>query len=221
MTENVSVLVHSGREVIYNLFYRAFIDSPKEDLYAMLEELVPRLGEFGEDKLQEGVDRLKSLLQERSAAEKTDEFDLDMRRDYTRILCLTDSAPGMESYYVSPERLAMQEARDEVLGYYSEFEMKKSAVYKEYEDFIANEMHFMSYMAKLTTEAELANDRARIEELVRAQYNFLKEHPLRWIPQFTAKVNAYKEAERIYGPLAVIMSEFIIGDASFLEELLG
>ena len=221
MVNSTPALVHSGREVIYNLFYRTFIDSPADDLYTMLEDLFPILVELGDDCLVDSVNNLQIFMRERAlAGENLKEFDLDTLRNYTRILCLTDSVPTAESYYVSIEKLVMQEARDKVLRYFSDFEMKKSNVYNEFEDFVANEMHFMSYMAQLTAKAIQTEDSARMEELILAQYNFLKEHPLCWIPEFTTKINTFKESERIYGPMAIIMNEFLKRDASFLEELL-
>ncbi len=222
MLDRAPVLVHSGREVMYNLFYRVFIDSPGKDLYGMLVDLMPMIDEFADGAMRQGVIRLKDFTGELAVtAGNYEDMNLKMRCDYTRIMCLTDSVMSTESCYTSPDHLAMQEARDEVLKYYSDFSMKKSAKYKEDEDFVANEMRFMSHMAQLTTQAEQAGDSARVAELIRAQYNFLREHPMRWIPQFARLVNTFAEAERFYGPIALVMNEFIMSDFAFLEESLS
>lgn len=222
MIDNTPVLVHSGREVMYNLFYRTFIDSPDEDLYGMLVDLMPMIEEFADGGMRQGVLRLNDFTGELAGTpDNYEDLHLKMRCDYTRIMCLTDSVMCTESCYTSPEHLAMQEARDEVLKYYSDFGMKKSAKYKEDEDFVANEMRFMSHMAQLTTQAQQAGDSARVEELIHAQCNFLREHPMRWIPQFARLVNTFAEAERFYGPIALIMNEFIMSDFAFLEESLS
>lgn len=222
MVDKAPILVHQGREVMYNLFYRAFIDSPDKDLYGMLADLMPMIEEFADSDMRQGVIRLKDFTGELAVtAGNYEDMNLKMRCDYTRIMCLTDSVMSTESCYTSPDHLAMQEARDEVLKYYSDFSMKKSAKYKEDEDFVANEMHFMSYMAQLTTQAQQAGDSTRAEELIRAQYNFLREHPMCWIPRFAGLVNTFAESERFYGPIAIIMNEFIMSDFSFLEESLS
>ncbi len=215
--------IHSGREVIYNLFYRAFIDSPREDLYTMVEELLPNMSEFDGDELKTYINEINNFIRQRANVENDafKEFDLDTHRFYTRLMCLTDSAPNTESYYTSPEKLAMQDARDKVLKYYADYGLRKDPKYNEHEDFVSNEMRFMSYMANLTAQALEENNDIRARELIQAQLDFLNEHPMRWIPQFAAKINKYKEAERFYGAMSSLMSEFIKIDADFLKELLN
>jgi TorA maturation chaperone TorD len=163
---------------------------------------------------------LDEFLKERSkltGAEK-EEFDLNTRRYYTRILCLTDSVPTMESYYVSPLKIAMQDARDEVLKYYSDFGLTKPAKYNEYEDFIAYEMRFMAFMADKTVSALKDNSMERAKELCAVQLDFLKQHPDRWVGEFTDRLSKHREAERVYLPVARIMTEFIRQDISFLGD---
>lgn len=223
MTNEAPASIHSGREVIYNLFYRTFIDSPRDDLYTMLENLLPAMIDLDGEETTANIQKLDKFIKERNAREgdSLKEYDLDTLRFYTRIMCLMDSAPTTESYYTSPEKIASAEAMDEVLKYYADHKFKKDPKYNEYEDFVSNEMRFMSYMANLTAQALEENNDIRAKELIQAQLNFLNEHPMRWIPQFATKINQYKEAERLYGAMSSLMSEFIKIDADFLKELLN
>ncbi|MDR0453966.1 MAG: molecular chaperone TorD family protein [Deferribacteraceae bacterium] len=213
---------HSGREVVYNLLQRTFINSPDEEYYTMLEALVPdlmQMAEGADDKdMIRGLAGMNAFLQERALHDDSAraEYDLDTLRFYTRILCLTDSVPTVESYYTSPEKLTMQDARDEVLALYAEYGMKKSNTHNEQEDFISVELYFMSYLANLTALAIAENDINRAEELVRVQRDFITDHLDRWAEQFTARLGAYKEAGRLHYPVARFMLGFLRSDKAFL-----
>ena len=220
MPQKELAVVHSGREVIYNLFYRTFIDSPGSDLYTMLEELLPGMEALEGEELQSEVAKLRAFVSKRASLEGAElaEYDLDTLRFYTRIMCLTDSAPNTESYYTSPEKLAAAEAQDYVLHAYSKYKFPKDPKYNELVDFISNEMRFMSFLAMKTVEA--IENNGDISDYISGQHDFLVYHPLRWIEEYAAKLNTYKESERLHGPMANFMVEFVKSDVEFLKELI-
>ncbi len=213
---------HSGREVVYNLLQRTFINSPDEEYYTMLEELVPALMKMSEGSddadMTEGLAGMNAFLQERAAhdGDARAEYDLDTLRFYTRVLCLTDSVPTVESYYTSPEKLAMQEARDEVLALYAKHGMKKSKKHNEQEDFISVELSFMSYLANRTAEAVADGDMEKAAELTKVQHDFITGHLDRWSEEFTERLGAYKESKRLHYPVARFMLGFLRSDKEFL-----
>ncbi|MDR2401645.1 MAG: molecular chaperone TorD family protein [Deferribacteraceae bacterium] len=217
--------VHAGRDALYNSFSRFFLFGPDEAMYDMLSHVLSSIEVIVEERdgaFEDAFAKVKALLSERKelSGEDLAEYDLEILRNYTRVLCLTDSVPTTESYYTSVEKLNMQDARDEVLAIYRKYRMPKNTAHNENEDFISVELAFLSFMASRTAELLRNGDEEKADEYVNVQSEFIKKHLNRWVAQFVGGFKKYKEGERLYYPLGVLLLTFLREDALFLETCL-
>jgi TorA maturation chaperone TorD len=217
--------VHAGRDALYNSFSRFFLFGPDEAMYDTLSHVLPSLElivEEPDEAFTDALSKVQTLLSERKklSGEDLAEYDLEVLRNYTRVLCLTDSVPTTESYYTSVEKLNMQDARDEVLALYKRYRMPKNPSHNENEDFISVELAFLSFMASKTAEFLRNGDEGKADEYISVQSEFIEKHLNRWVSQFVAGFKKYKEGERFYYPLGVLLLTFLREDAFFLEAAL-
>lgn len=215
---------HSGREVIYNLLYTAFIENPGDKLYGMLDDLMEHLTTLARDSdeetLSKGVEGLSNFITVRKSlrAEEIPEYDLDTERQYTQIFCLTNSVRTAQSHYTSEDKLSRQEPCDECLEIYAEYKFPKDKRHKEDADFIAEEMRFVSFLASQSAQFS-ETDSGQYRWYMEGQARFFREHLLKdgWLEKFSAEVATYKAAERLYNHLCRFMLGFIREDAVFVE----
>jgi TorA maturation chaperone TorD len=217
--------VHSGRDALYNSFSRFFLFGVDNAMFEILPDVVSCLEVIVEEPdgaFKDAISKVKNLLVERGklSGKVLEEFDLEILRNYTRLLCLTDSVPATESYYTSVEKLNMQEARDEALAFYGKYGMPKNASHSESEDFISVELAFLSFMADATAKLLKKDDEDKAYEYMAAQAEFMEKHLNRWVRQFVEGFKKFKEGERLYYPLGVLLLAFLREDALFLESCL-
>jgi TorA maturation chaperone TorD len=217
--------VHEGRDALYNSFSRFFIFGPDDAMFETAFHVASSLEliiEEPDDAFRDALDKVNSLLSERKklSAEDLAAYDLEILRNYTRVLCLTDSVPTTESYYTSVEKLNMQEARDEVLALYRKYKMPKDTKHNENEDFISVELAFLSFMANRTAESFRNGEGEKADEYISVQAEFIEKHLNRWVGRFVNGFKKYKESERFYYPLGVLLLNFLREDKLFLDTCL-
>lgn len=123
-----------------------------------------------------------------------------------------------ESVYTSRERLLMMGARTEVLAIYRSQGLDKSDDWNEGEDHVSLELEFMATMAQRSTDALLAGEVERGDELLSVQRNFLADHLASWVPMFTADMKRFAKTD-LYQGLALLTEGYLEIDAAFLKEL--
>lgn len=123
-----------------------------------------------------------------------------------------------ESVYTSPERLLMQEARDEVLAVYREEGLSRSEALKEPEDHIAIEFEFMAHLCQKAVAAFEQGDRAACLASLEKQRSFLEQHLLVWVPDFCRDVEGAATTD-FYRGVAQLTAEFLVEEREALGEL--
>ena len=143
-------------------------------------------------ELRGGLALIKGFISDSSETRLT-----DLAVDYTNIFIgFHPEAPfPYESIYTSPERILMQDARDEVLQIYQEsgFEIPFSG--NEPEDHLGIELAFMAFLSqKIAQSYEKGEEEAAVvyEEL---QQQFIQQHLANWIPVFCKDVEAHAETD--------------------------
>jgi TorA maturation chaperone TorD len=149
----------------------------------------------------------------------------ELQKDYLRTFLGSNTtayscAYPHESVYTSPERLIMQDARDEVLALYRAAGFDKDESWKDGEDHIALELDFERLLAARSAQALRENDEAAFGRLILEQYNFLLDHLLNWAPLFVQDMHKFAQTD-FYQALAHLTMGFLETDKEFLEDLIA
>ena len=113
-----------------------------------------------------------------------EQLRIDLAAEYNRVFLGMGPRPiaPYESVYTSPERLLMQDARDEVLALYRAEALTLADGIRIPEDHVAIEFDFMSYLCKKAAQACIEKDQPGIDEYTARQKDFLIKHLLVWVP---------------------------------------
>lgn len=148
----------------------------------------------------------------------------DLERDYLRTFIgynTTGHAAAYpnESIHTSPDRLLMQDARDEVRAIYRAAGLENSDAWNQGEDHIAIELEYMQIEGQRALDAARAGDEAGTGKHLMRQYNFLMEHLIGWVPFLVRDMLKFSETE-FYQGLAYLTRGFLDVDRGFLEGVL-
>ena len=149
----------------------------------------------------------------------------DLQRDYVKTFIGWNTtghsaAYPNESVHSSPERLVMQDARDEIFAIYRAAGLKSSDNWKMGEDHIAVELEYMQVECKRALEAYEAGDEDAATRELLNQYTFITDHLGTWVP-FLAKDMLTFAATDFYRALAYLTRGFIEVDREFLKNTLA
>lgn len=189
---------------------------------ALLAELVRQMmGEGGEDAESEGYRTLREY------AAKVNLKDLEaettnLAAEYAALFLNMSETPvfPFESVYTSPERLLMQEARDQVVAEYRKEGLDRATEFREPEDHIAIELEFMAYLCQKTADALEAGDRAAAEAYLKKQSEFLQKHLMVWVPQFCRDLQR-AAGTGFYKGVAQITDEYLAMESQTVDDLLA
>lgn len=171
-------------------------------------------------QIRQGYEMLRSYLANRGATTLT-----DLAVDYARVFLGAgqgekDGAYPYESVYTSPERLVMQEARDQVLDLYRKEGLEPSEAMIEPEDHLSLELEFMACLSKRTAEALEAGDHERALRDLQKQQEFLEKHLLSWVPAFCQDVQRFAH-EGFYQAVALITAGYLALERELIGDLIG
>lgn len=181
MSENI--LLMDNRMYMYRLLGRIYKEEIDKEFFDQLASL--RFNhEQDEGELSEGYRQFEAFFQKTYLDPL-----MDLAVDYARVFLGAGVFEGTvadpyESIYTSPERLIMQDARDEVLALYREFGLDKDEKLNIPEDHISLEFEFMAYLCQACKEALHNENYEKAEALLQTQALFLENHLLNWISPF-------------------------------------
>ena len=134
----------------------------------------------------------------------SDEQLSDLLWEYTRLFIgpYKVPCPPWESVYTSGKRLMMQEAHDEVQGFYFEAGLQIDNP-NIMADHIGAELNFLTILLQKMEQEPVK--RVYYTEL---EKRFLDEHLMRWIPQFTLDMEEAADS-KFYKALAQVTKDFI------------
>lgn len=204
--------IQRDRVNMYNLLARLYRQEVDSELLEEMQSL-----DFdvlnGDQQISQGYRLLRGYLF------KVSEISLiDLAADYTRIFIGPDrnGAYPYESVYTSPDRLLMQEARDQVVAIYRQAGLQRSDEFFEPEDHLAFELEYMAYEIESSIEAYQNGDLNAVAEAEDRQKYFLKSHLLNWVPDFAADVQRKAKTD-FYSGVALITVEFLESDWKYLN----
>ncbi|MEP7356512.1 MAG: molecular chaperone TorD family protein [Anaerolineales bacterium] len=104
-------------------------------------------------------------------------------------------APLWESVHFSEERMLFQEQTSQVRHWYERFGLAPSSAVREPEDHLGLELAFLAQLAAMGLKALDEQRPAEVDQLLAAQHQFLREHPLRWVPTWYGLVEQNARTE--------------------------
>lgn len=216
-TDSIAALF-SNREQMYLFLarlYRVEVDQTLLDQMAQMDFSI----ESDQPGITEGYRMIGSFLARRSPDMLT-----DLAVDYASVFIGAGKTEGnaaypYESVYTSPDRLIMQEARDQVLKAYRAEGLDRSDTFDDPEDHIALEFEYMAHLCQKTHAALLEEAGPAAADYLAKQKNFLERHLLNWIPSFCADVVRIAETE-FYQGAARITRGYLEMEQPLIEQLL-
>ena len=211
--------VLEGRYATYSMLARLYRAEVDADYLAKLRRMRCPVN-TGNDDVDAGYRLLHSFLSH--TWERTLE---DLSRDYLRVFIGANTtghaaAYPNESVHTSPDRLVMQDARDEVLALYRAAGLESSDSWKAGEDHIATELEYMQILSKRALDAVEAGDQTKAASVLLMQHRFLVDHLLAWVPFLTDDMLKFARTD-LYRALAHLTRGFLVEDKAFLDEVLA
>jgi TorA-specific chaperone len=124
-----------------------------------------------------------------------------------------------ESVYLSPNKLVMQDQRDEVLEFYAEQQMGVADNFKEPEDHIAIELAFLQELNKRICKELANNNMDDALDKFEVHSKFMQQHLLKWVHLLGRDLIA-SDPNGFYAGLANITIGFVKEDYMYVEEVM-
>lgn len=125
-------------------------------------------------------------------------------------------APPWESVYCSKERLVFQESTLRVRDYYLKMNLVHPELFVSPDDHISLELEFMSFLCNKCAEFLEKKDLKEAEKYMEVQRQFLEEHLLAWVFDFTKDVEENAQTS-LYKGVAKFLRELVDFHARNLE----
>ena len=119
-----------------------------------------------------------------------------------------DPVHPYESVYTSPERLMMQDARDEVLALYRSQGLGRVGDLNIPEDHAGIELEFMARLCRKELDAMTGGDEGAVWDVRRTQQTFVRDHLLVWMPRMCDDLEA-RAKSGLYRGLAQTTRRFL------------
>jgi TorA maturation chaperone TorD len=188
---------------------------------AFLEVLVNELTGGAEPEPESKGHRLLRDYARRIREADLRQVEIDLGAEYIALLLAASANPVFpyESVYTSPERLLMQQARDEVLAEYRGEHLARLREFKHPEDHIAIELEFMAYLCQKTADALEEGDVEAALAALEKQKGFLDRHLLVWVPRFCQDLAQVARSD-FYRAIALLTQEHLAMEPDTVNELL-
>ena len=205
--ENSVIEYNKGREVIYSVFSRIFLNIMDSNTYKILEDIMPFLENYKEDSenklLSQGAESIIKHIKAYQTSTNKEEFINDTAKQYTRL-------------YQSVEHLVGQED-EEIYNIYSSCNFQMESSSNEPLDHISYELMFLSYLSK-GVAINYEKNKELAEQFLKIQKEFLENHLLQWVDKLIEKTLEFSESYLFYLPVTYFIVGFIKEDYEYLKE---
>jgi len=159
------------RSLSYRFLATMYQTAPSAEFIELLLAMDPQI----ETPLDDCIKAMRSCDPE--------QVRIELAAEYNRVFLGMGPKPiaPYESVYTGPERMLMQDARDEVLALYRLEGLKRASEAFIPEDHISMEFEYMAHICDVAARASAEGDAARTEEYIAKQRAFLHDHLLVWV----------------------------------------
>lgn len=212
----------ANRHYLYELMQHTFGNEPSGPLFDAVTSDHTRdaLGLWLDES--DLSDYLSLLAEVKAALAKDREKTLDrLKGEYTALFIGPDKlpAPPWESVYRSEERIIFQESTLKVRRAYLEYEFLPANYPHEADDHLAMELDFMTHLSKMTLECFEEEKYPEVSRLLSSQKEFLEEHLLVWIADFSREIQNAK-THYFYPRLTVLTGQILQVDKAVIQEVM-
>ncbi len=208
------------RANLYRVLAAAWYKEPTNAWLARLKSFTPvfetMAEETGDTVLREGARLLK---------ETPGEIDEDAyAKKFAAIFLVNNAASGVrvvtphESVYLSGSGLVMQAEWDKVLETFVNEGIGKADDFKEPEDHISAEMHFLALLSNQAAECLDGGDKGGFLKKTGTQACFLAEHTNKWVDLLKEHMEKHTD-DPLYLAAAYLTAGFVHADTVFAAEL--
>lgn len=194
----------AGEMLVFGLLGKILYKPPQAEwLKSLIEEDVFSEIPFETDT-PETIKGLKLLRD--WAANHTDEKFSSLDGEYNRLFIGPGTllAAPWESVYATKDRLIFQEQTLQVRNFYRQFGLEIERIYHEPDDHIGLELIFVAHLASLSLNAMENQDQQEFDRLMMAQWEFLKDHLLKWAFEWTRDVREFSNQDFFRGVALVL-----------------
>jgi len=168
--------------------------------------------------LDEGLNELNEAAQGKSLAQLARE--LQAEHSFLFILGARETVHPYASVYLSEWKRVMGKAWEEARLFMHEagFGLPEESENKQLEDHLSVECEFMHLLCKAAGKATRRKKKDRLQQALKLQESFLREHLLTWVPSYCADVVRVSQ-HRFYQAMAKITMAFLTLEAATLKQL--
>ncbi len=198
-----------------------YVEPSKEFLKIIVEENIVEAFPFADEHklIEEGIREVNNFLKINNILEKK-EYE-KIHWDYTRMFIGPNAlpVPPWESVYLNEDRLVFQEETFQVRKNYLKYCFIPRNYPHEPDDHIGTELDFMYRLNEMAMENNEAKHRDKLIGILKDQENFLKEHLVKWIPEFSNHMVNNANTE-FYRGIAKVLKGYIEFDYVSVKELI-
>ncbi|HHW61222.1 MAG TPA: molecular chaperone TorD family protein [Syntrophomonadaceae bacterium] len=208
--------MNAARAQSYLFLARAFEREPDLKRLQWLEQQVSCFQNKDQD-IQLGLEHFNSFLQ--IAQDNREQLLLEVAMEYAELFYAAGPTPVFlyESVNRGREGLLFEEPYyDQVKDCYREMSFQTETWFTEPEDHLANELHFMAYLADEAKKAGLRQEGEQMAFLMDKQQEFLTQHILAWVPDTCRKIKQVA-AQDYFQSLAYLTIGFLAGELEQIQ----
>lgn len=215
-TEELAQLMRE-RAAVYQFLSSMLLKEFESEHIAQLSSFASM--EVDDSEMRQALDVVKRYTTMAGADPRT-----DLAVDYARIFLSAGVYEGVtaepyESVFTSDEHLLMQDARDDVLGFYRKLGVAVNPHLHMPEDHLGIEFEFMALaaqkVAEMLSKEGICGDVVQAAEL---QQCFIHTHVLNWIDDLIEKVDEFAKLP-VYPALMRFAKAYTKQDEELLEEM--
>lgn len=212
------------RSLLYSFLSRSYAKEVDGEYLSKINSTIDMLksyNEIAEDvMLEKGIRIMEHFL---GKAENQNDLMEELALRYTTLFLnvspndVIKHVHPYESVYLSPDKLVMQEQRDEVLKFYDEFQVGVADDFKEPEDHIAVELAFLQKLNKKILSDLSENNISDAVNKFKSHRDFMNMHLLKWV-HLLGKDLMIADSEGFYDGLANITLGFVRQDYMYVQD---
>ncbi|MCL2398517.1 MAG: molecular chaperone TorD family protein [Defluviitaleaceae bacterium] len=222
MYDNEIAIILAGRSYIYKILKQVFGHEPN------LQLLKTITGKFTEEVMEIFLkeDQLISynelFAQIKQAIIDNEDLLERIKSEYVYLMLGPNKlpAPPWESVYINKERVIFQQSTLKVRQAYLEYQLLPAEYPHVADDHIAIELDFMFRLGQLCQESFEKEDMQRLKKLLSDQKNFLGNHLLVWINDFSIEIKE-SQTHYFYPQMASLTADILHSDHDVIKELLS
>lgn len=223
ITEKDLEILAAARVFAYSLLKRVFLEQPNAEFLKLLveEELLDNFPGLEDDaEIREGLKVTKSYLARDGSYEgKARVAAVDYTSMFMAPMKKRIVAKPYESIYTSAMKQVWQEETMVVRRIYLKHGLLPKDVMREPEDHIGYELDFMGRLSERIFRAAKRKKFDKAKEVIEAQREFLEDHLLKWVPEFSRRVRQHASTDYFRG-LGMVLPAYLNLDYSGVRKQL-